>query len=92
MSDSDNKKLIKALDQMTVVILDRQLNEVRVPLEYFVQDGVVKITSENGQGAVDYYGEFRGGYPWVMPELEALAEKLGGIWEWEHPGCIGFFV
>lgn len=38
--------------------------------------------------AVDYYGEFRGGYPWIAPELVEWAEKKGLYWEWENPGCI----
>lgn len=38
--------------------------------------------------AADYYGEFRGGYPWVHPELDAIADKYDSYWEWENPGAI----
>ena len=40
--------------------------------------------------AIDYYGEFRGGFPWIDPRLEAYAEKNGGYWEWENPACVAF--
>jgi len=42
--------------------------------------------------AADYYGEFRGGFPWIHPELEAIAEKHGLYWEWENPGAIQLYV
>jgi hypothetical protein len=37
---------------------------------------------------IDYYGEFRGGYPWIHQWLIKYAEKLGGYWEWESPGSV----
>lgn len=40
--------------------------------------------------AVDYYGEFRGGYPWIAPELEEWAKSQGGYWEWENCEAICF--
>ena len=40
--------------------------------------------------AVDYYGEFRGGLPWIAPELIEWAESQGGYWEWENPEAICF--
>ena len=50
----------------------------------------VGVSAENGDNAADYYGEFRGGYPWINPKLEAIAEQRGGYWEWENAGEIIF--
>lgn len=36
----------------------------------------------------DYYGEFRGGYPWVNPKLETWAKDRGYFWEWMSPGAL----
>lgn len=54
----------------------------------FERDGLIYVSAENGDDAADYYGEFRGGDPWVCPRLEKWAEKRGCYWEWENPGCI----
>jgi len=51
-------------------------------------DGKLLISGEDGKGFVDYYGEYRGGYPWIDPKLEEIAEKHGFYWEWENPGAI----
>ena len=40
---------------------------------------------------IDYYGEYRGGYPWVDPELEKMLVDAGWGYEWEHPGAIVIF-
>lgn len=37
---------------------------------------------------LDYYGEYRGGYPYIAPELDAWAAKHGAFWDWLHPGAI----
>lgn len=39
----------------------------------------------------DYYGEFRGDYPWVHPELEKWAQERDLIIDWYDPGtlCVG---
>jgi hypothetical protein len=51
-------------------------------------DGKLIVSSEaytaEGVRAVDYYGEFRGGYPWVDPRLEKILSKYE--WDWEGPG------
>lgn len=56
----------------------------------FESDGLVYVSAEHAHtaGWIDYYGEFRGGYPVIPEELEAYAEKIGGYWEWQNPGCI----
>ena len=51
----------------------------------------IKVSAEHGDDAADYYGEFRGGYPWINPILEKIAEANGGFWEWQNPGCIALY-
>lgn len=53
-------------------------------------DETIMICDEHGDGLIDYYGDYRGGYPYVHPVLEQWAEDAGGYWEWEHPGAITF--
>ena len=52
---------------------------------------IVQVSAEYGDDAADYYGEFRGGYPWINPKLEAFAEKHGCFWEWQNPGAIALY-
>ncbi len=54
------------------------------------RDGRIIVSAEDGCLFADYHGEFRGGYPWIHPELVQLAKDNGGYWEWENPGCICF--
>ena len=56
----------------------------------FERDGHLFISTENGDSAADYYGEYRGGFPWINEELEAWAKKAGGYWEWQNPAAIVF--
>ena len=53
------------------------------------------ITSESpaadGMKVVDYYGEFRGHYPWVDPRLEKFLNKNGLYYEWENAACVGIY-
>ena len=51
----------------------------------------LRVSAENGDSAADYYGEYRGGYPWINPKLETFAEKNGFVWEWENPGVITMY-
>ena len=60
----------------------------------FSHDGkYVKVSTEHGDDAGDYYGEYRnqGGYPWINPKLERLAKSKKAYWEWENPGCITLY-
>ena len=45
---------------------------------------------ENGV-TCDYYGEFTGGYPWINPDIEKIAEKAGYFCEWNNPGSISLY-
>jgi len=42
----------------------------------------------DGLAAADYYGEYRGGYPWVNPKLEEVLGKSGYFIEWYDPGSL----
>lgn len=70
--------------------LDKDLNPTTIAVQSFIIDGVLRVSAEYG-GAADYYGEYRGGYPYIAPELEEWAESKGGFWEWQDPGSIGFY-
>lgn len=52
---------------------------------------IVCVSTEHGDNAADYYGEYRGGYPWINPKLEKLAIDNGCYWEWFNPGAIGLY-
>ncbi len=66
-------------------------DDVELHPTVFVQDGVLKVSAEDGRGYADYYGEYRGGYPWIEPKLEQFAAAHGLFWEWQNPGCIGLY-
>ena len=53
--------------------------------------GVLILSAEDGGYFADYYGEFRGGYPWIDPRLIEWAEKKGLMWEWRDPGSVGLW-
>ena len=56
-------------------------------------DGVVLISAEDETSYLfaDYYGEHRGGYPWINPKLEEWAHAQGFMLEWENPGALGIY-
>lgn len=53
-------------------------------------DGQIYISAEHEVSYLfaDYYGEFRGGYPWINPKLEEGLKAIGfGYYlEWVNPG------
>lgn len=55
-----------------------------------VRDDNLYVSGEDGKNIVDYYGEFRGGDPYIEEPLEKWAEDNNGYWEWENPGCVCF--
>lgn len=52
---------------------------------------IICVSAEHNDLAADYYGEFRGGYPWINPQLEKFAEKNDCYWEWLNPGAIALY-
>jgi hypothetical protein len=81
-----------------VTVLDSEWNPATkhhdpVPIHPTVMecDNFVQVSAEDGKPFADYYGEFRGGYPWIHPELEAVAKKFGLYWEWQNPGAIAVY-
>ena len=54
----------------------------------FIRDGMLFISGDEGDDAMDYYGDYRGGYPWINPVLEQFAENNNAYWEWHDGGSI----
>ena len=57
-------------------------------------DGAICISVEYAHTAGvigDFYGEFRGGYPWIHENVERIAAAFGYHTEWINPGCFGFW-
>ena len=52
----------------------------------------VIVTSESpaadGMQVVDYYGEYRGNYPWIDPRLEKWLDENNLYAEWENAACV----
>jgi hypothetical protein len=91
------KNLIAALYNVTSDSLEwnkdrKEHDDVPRHPPIFERDDNVYISAESEYSYLfaDYYGEYRGGYAWINPDLEKVAENFGGYWEWENPGCIVF--
>lgn len=67
--------------------LDSMVYDV-TPTAWVDEDGLLNVSAEDGKDLADYYGEFRGGCPWVEPNLVKWAEARGAYWEWQNPGAI----
>lgn len=87
-----NEKLIATLPLLPGLkyIQGQGYVDIQVKPYAFEREGQIYISAENGDSAADYYGEYRGGYPWINEALEAWAKKRGGYWDWENPGTIIF--
>jgi hypothetical protein len=62
------------------------------PSAFIDDENVLHISGEDGLGLVDYYGEGRGGYAYIHPDLEAWAAKNGGYWEWDNAASISIYA
>lgn len=53
----------------------------------------VRISAEHKYSHLflDYYADYRGGYPWIHPALLKWAEDHKGYWEWDNPSSIAFY-
>lgn len=74
-------------------VLLKALHRIGAPA--FVRTGErhITLTAEQNDDRTwaDYYGEFRGGYPYVDPVVEAAVKKHGFYLEWENPACLGIY-
>jgi hypothetical protein len=93
-------KTVKALQASCLALVTQDLvyNSDTADYEYgnvnptvFIRDGVLHVSAEDGKPWADYYGEYRGGYAWINPTLEAWAKANGMYWEWQNPGCIALY-
>lgn len=83
--------LLQRLPLVPSYAWDREAGDmvpVNVRPTAFIRDGLLIVSGEDGLGLVDYYGEDRGGDPWIHPALVDWADDLGLYWEWESPGAI----
>jgi len=53
---------------------------------------LVSVETSNGYLLADYYGEFRGGFPWVNPKFEEAVVAAGGFIEWQDAGTLHISV
>ena len=88
-----NKITIQALKSLAIPSFEwdrekKDLVEVEIHPTVIERDGKVLVSAEDGKGLADFYGEFRGGYPYIDPALESFAHNRGLYWEWENPGAI----
>jgi hypothetical protein len=60
------------------------------PHAFISEHGELLISGEHGDDLIDYYGDCRGGGPYIHPELIEWAVQHDGYWEWVHPGAICF--
>ena len=93
MKQELHNQAVKVLQELTVAGLDKDYNEIQIPLgdALIVRDDEIILSAEHeiSQTSVaDYYGEHRGGYPWVNPVIENALDAIGCYAEWVNPGCL----
>lgn len=68
----------------------REYDDIEVSPAVIERGTEILVSAEGGDAQLwaDYYGEFRGGYPYINQALESFAKKHGMYWEWENPGAI----
>ena len=62
-----------------------------LPPTTFIRDGVLAISGEEGDGLIDYYGEFCGERMYVHPKIEQTIREHGFYYEWDNPGSISVY-
>lgn len=92
MKKALHEKAVRILQSLTVSGLDKEYNEAPVALgkALIVRDDEILVSAEHEVSMyfADYYGEFRGGYPWINPALEKALEEIGCFLEWMNPGAL----
>lgn len=79
------EKLMAELPELLDFKYDRDLKEfveVRRKPKAFIRDGMLFISGEYGDNAMDYFNN------WINPDLEAFAKKAGGYFEFYDGGSI----
>lgn len=87
----NSKKLLAELSNFTIDMVnfdDNGMSIPTVPTAFIGDHDLIYVSGEDGKGLVDYYGEYRGGYPYINSKLEEWAGSNGCYWEWQNPGCI----
>ena len=90
----DKKKLEKLLNNLPLlpnIVYDKVAKdfvEGFVKPRGFIRDGMLFVSGEEGDDACDYYGEYRGGFPFINPILEKFAADNGCYFEFENAGCL----
>lgn len=90
----NTRKIRSDLNKIRIESLEKYYGKftwTEVSPTLFEHDGVVHVSAEDGRGFADYYGEYRGGYPWIHPKLVEYAEKNNMHWEWDNPGSIALY-
>ena len=69
-----------------------ELDEVEVEVPAFINDeGTLVVRTEHNVITGDYYGEFNGGAPYIVPALVEFAKAHGMMWEWVNPGSFALY-
>lgn len=92
----DNLKLPETED-MVFNKTTKEYEDVLKPAPIIIRDNTIICSGDTDISYLwlDYYGEYRGGYPWINPKLEAWAKENFGenaYWEWESPGAISLCI
>lgn len=98
-TDTEAEKLRSKLPKVKASIWNTQTKEFEdIDVEWekcsFIRDGILILSAEHEysqQVIADYWGEFRGGLPWISDTLEQWAEEQDLHWEWRDPGSIGLY-
>lgn len=51
----------------------------------------ISAEDENSYLWCDYYGEYRGGYPYIAPEIEKILHDNALFFEWTNAGVISIY-
>ncbi len=76
--------------KMTVRELLRALPTINgvKPKGFITEEGRLALSAEEGDGFLDYYGEFHDGYPFIHPDLVMWAKRYDSCFEWDDPGSV----
>jgi hypothetical protein len=58
------------------------------PKAFIDEDGRVCIHANLGDGAAEYYGQYRNGLPWISRILMVFAKQNNMYWQWRGTDTI----